>query len=390
MNTLLVHSDVLEPSMTRERRRNPALTGIRGLAACWVVVFHAYEAFQSLSLVPAREDIPIVRSGYLGVDLFFLLSGFILTLTYSNSMSHASLTGIRHFAIGRVFRILPLHWFMLGMLAVAVTLAPEAYWGPGPFTLKSLVASAFLVQGWIGQPIAWNAPTWSLSAEWLSYLFFVPLIGFAARVRTPAAARLWYVVYLVPFFAVLMMVHSTTLDHAERLGLVRCLCEFSAGMMLCRIFQTSSVTKRVGKASFWIGLLSLAVAVIFRSAEMMAVIGFSCLIFSSAVMSVPSQTLFGNRIVHFLGEISYSIYLTHLTLINLGLALARSAWCQQIGGFLPMGIIAVSTIGVIPLSWMTWRLIEIPGQTQGRHLNANKLQRPPGTELGVVHLEGRR
>jgi peptidoglycan/LPS O-acetylase OafA/YrhL len=388
MNTIDHHGGVPEPIKIRERTRNSALTGIRGLAACWVVVFHAYEALQSLSLVPARDDIPIVRSGYLGVDLFFLLSGFILTLTYSKSMSRISLAGIRHFAIGRVFRILPLHWFMLGVLVAAVALAPVAYWGPGPFTLKSFVASAFLIQGWIGQPIAWNAPTWSLSAEWLSYLFFVPLIGFAARVQTAAAARFWYMVCLVPFFAILLMVHSTTLDHAERLGSIRCLCEFSAGVMLCRMYQTSPVTKRVGTASFWIGLSSLAVAVAFRSVEMVAVLGFSCLIFSSAVMSVPSQNLFGNRVVHFLGEISYSIYLMHLTLINLGLALARSAWCQQIGGFLPPGIVAVCTVGVIPLSWITWRLIELPGQRQGRCLNANNLQRNRPTRLGTVHLEG--
>ena len=378
-------NDICPPKPIKaSKAKNPALTGIRGLAACWVVVFHAYEALQSVSLVPPREGIPIVRSGYLGVDLFFLLSGFILSLTYSKSMSRLGWRGTASFGIGRLFRILPLHWLVLAVLAVATTGAPNQYWGPGPFTLNAFLASAALVQGWIGLPIAWNAPTWSLSAEWLSYVFFVALTPFAVRVKTAALAGLTYCLCLLPLFAALFLFHSSTLDHAERLGLVRCVCEFSAGVMFNRWVQSSPSVHAHGTLLFWAGTITLAVGVLFQQLELAAIFGFSCLIVSSAVAAAPAQIIMGNRLVLFLGEISYSVYLTHLTVINLALALARTSWGQAGGSAGAFLLIAGSTFAVIPLSWLTWRFVEIPFQTVGRRLAARSSRSTAELALGAA------
>ncbi len=58
------------------RRQLVSLTGIRGVAAIWVVFFHAYSFLGPLIGGPDRAQVPIIRDGYLGVDLFFILSGF--------------------------------------------------------------------------------------------------------------------------------------------------------------------------------------------------------------------------------------------------------------------------------------------------------------------------
>ncbi len=82
------------------------------------------------------------------------------------------------FFFARVWRIYPLHWVCLAIFVLLVKSVPENWWGPGPFTLNALVASAALVQNWSSKTaLAWNHPTWSLSAEWAAYALF-PFLTF--------------------------------------------------------------------------------------------------------------------------------------------------------------------------------------------------------------------
>ena len=159
------------------RRQLVTLTGIRGVAAMWVVLFHGYAYLGPLLGGPDRIRVPIIRDGYLGVDLFFILSGFVLSLAYSERIQKDFKSGIVEFFFARVWRIFPLHWFSLAIFVLLVEAFPENFWGPGPFTLGALVASAALVQDWIpSTALAWNHPSWSLSAEWAAYLLFPFLI----------------------------------------------------------------------------------------------------------------------------------------------------------------------------------------------------------------------
>jgi peptidoglycan/LPS O-acetylase OafA/YrhL len=163
----------------RMRRELTTLTGIRGVAAIWVVLFHFYPVIGALLGGPDRRQVPIVRDGYLGVDLFFVLSGFVLSLAYSERFRRNFYSAVIEFFFARVGRIFPLHWTCLAIFFLLVELVPENWWGPGPFTLGALGASVALVQNWtLPTALAWNFPTWSLSAEWAAYLLF-PLLTFA-------------------------------------------------------------------------------------------------------------------------------------------------------------------------------------------------------------------
>src|SRR5438552_11928319 len=73
----------------------PALTGLRGIAAFWVVLFH----------LDAAHVVPFIRNGYLGVDIFFILSGFILSHVYTPRVTGFSLTQYRQFLCVRLSRI---------------------------------------------------------------------------------------------------------------------------------------------------------------------------------------------------------------------------------------------------------------------------------------------
>jgi peptidoglycan/LPS O-acetylase OafA/YrhL len=152
-----------ERSNVAERKHIRGLTGLRGIGALWVVLFH----------LTFGRGIPVIDLGFLGVDLFFILSGFVL--------SYVSITNIDtvprylEFLRQRLTRIYPLHLFTLCILAMIVLFVPgfsERYNVPR-FEPDAFVASLLLIQNWFyWLPGCWNAPSWSLSAEWFAYLTF--------------------------------------------------------------------------------------------------------------------------------------------------------------------------------------------------------------------------
>ena len=89
--------------------RSASLTSIRGIAAWWVA-FHNMRVY--LPLAPDGLLAAVAQRGYLAVDLFFVLSGFVLQINYGRAMRNPSWTAIRAFAIARAARVYPLHLFM--------------------------------------------------------------------------------------------------------------------------------------------------------------------------------------------------------------------------------------------------------------------------------------
>src|SRR5438874_7436960 len=128
------------------------LTGLRGVAACWVVLFHLY----------SEHGAPL-EGGYLGVDIFFILSGFVLSYVYAQEFQSKSSGAYVAFLTARVARIFPLHLAMLAVLGLIVVWLPgfaDAYPKPHErFGLGPFIAAVFLVQNWFHfLPGCWNTP----------------------------------------------------------------------------------------------------------------------------------------------------------------------------------------------------------------------------------------
>src|SRR6185437_5078025 len=107
----------------------PALTGLRGIAAIWVVLFHLFW--------PGID--PVTRTGYLGVDIFFILSGFVLSHVYFCKEEFFTRSGYRRFLLTRLARIYPLHLATLIFLLIIVATLPgfTGYSRPGSFGLTA-------------------------------------------------------------------------------------------------------------------------------------------------------------------------------------------------------------------------------------------------------------
>ncbi len=121
-------------------------------------------------LEPAALALPgplyaLIRGGYLAVTTFFVLSGFVLSRSYSETRWNRR--GLLGYAAGRVARVYPV--YLLSLLMVAPFIAADR----APARAPLLAAHVLLVQGWLGAlPVNWNTPAWSLSCEMFFYLAF--------------------------------------------------------------------------------------------------------------------------------------------------------------------------------------------------------------------------
>src|SRR3954454_3562871 len=194
-----------------ERSYVPGLTGLRGIGALWVMFSHAqYEL-----------DLPILEHGSLGVDLFFILSGFVLS--HAHGAMRLDWAAYRSFVRDRFARIFPLHWAALLLLLCILIVYPKVYndissrFQPGDF-----IASVLLVNNWgFTRPMAWNVPAWSLSTEWLVSLAFPAYVLVARRVHRASVAAAGIAACLLLFELFLYLTDNPSPAVQTRGGIVR-------------------------------------------------------------------------------------------------------------------------------------------------------------------------
>jgi len=364
-----------------DRHRVPALTGIRGYAACWVVLFHAvFVAGRLQPALPQQSALPIVNRGYLAVDLFFILSGYVLMLSHGEALRQRRAWALRAFFAGRIGRILPLHWTVLALLWGLTAIKPRWPWiGIEPDGSRLFFQNLVLVQGWLGNPLSWNTPAWSLSAEWLAYAAFPVLVLLVARVNKQGC---WAVIG--GGFVLLALAASRGqdggLNHVHALGLVRCLCEFPMGMAGFRLRQHGrpgdpATADRWFRAG--VGLFALALTT--PRLDAVATLAFLAMVMASGGGSALAGRLFGHPVAVHLGEISFSLYLLHFAWFGL-------AWGGMASLVPPTPAWVAATVGascllLVPLAHLAWRGIEGPGQALGRRLQRRRPTdvTPPGT-----------
>ncbi len=343
-----------------------ALTGIRGIAAWMVVLYHIR---LSLAALLPGWTIAVFARGYLAVDLFFMLSGFVLWYNYADRLRERNLVAAGSFMWRRIARIWPLHLFILAVFSALVAVFAATGRNTGGYPLGELPLHVLLLQnwGWTGA-LAWNHPAWSISTELAAYLLFPLAVGAARWEHLPSMALAGLAAVLLFAVHMLFALNGDTGlgDEIPRLGLWRCLLEFALGNLLCIAWQKWRGSGYIaGAASLACGL-ALATGYILALPET----AFVPLTFATGLLALASgkgrlTSLLGGTTLRYLGEISYSTYLAHFLLFILFKLLFVDA-SLQLGWAGFAGFLAL----VLAASAVLYHGVEKPAQ---RWLN----RRPP-------------
>ena len=355
------------PATAHEKRRQiTPLTGVRGVACVWVLAFHGYLILKGYGATGERD---FLYRGYLGVDLFFVLSGFVLAMTYGTSFARLRQQATKRFYIGRALRILPLHWTVLGAFAAVTPMMSGIWWLPSPHTLQRWLASFLLVQSWTGRGYSWNSPAWSLSAEWGAYLAFPLLAWMASRVQSGALA-LALAAASLSLLAALTFLWYGTFSYVDPgvQGLLRCATEFIAGMLMFRLVDIAPEVRRWGDASMVLGLTLLVGALAFRQMDVPAPFGFALIVLSCWSEARIATVLFGNRVVAWLGEISFSLYIVHWLLIECAFGLLAGGPHGSRDPATATAAVTLALVSAVPIAALLYRYVERPSHRLGHHM----------------------
>jgi peptidoglycan/LPS O-acetylase OafA/YrhL len=367
-------------------RAIPGLTGVRGIAALYVFLTH-YQLLLAVALQnPGIKNNPFMYNGFRGVDLFFVLSGFILMHVHSRDFKQLKRPALRVFYALRFLRVYPLNTIILvGLLPIALGMPDLVAWcrlndGVDPqyhlheFSAAGFLQSLFLAQTWTFIKLGeWNGPSWTLSAEVFGYAGF-PFLAFVLnRSRSSVLCTVAACCLLLTLTVLLITFRHADNNPTGSFGLIRMIFGFSAGMCLCRTFHLWKPRRAMGSVITLGSVLFISMALSIREINVLAVWGFAGLILGLGYQQGPVSALMASRPVMFLGKISFSFYLIHYLPLKISIWLLETSDRELGLGVRIAALIAVPAICLIGAMLM-YRYIELPIQ----HLARQLLRRSPG------------
>jgi peptidoglycan/LPS O-acetylase OafA/YrhL len=317
------------------RRDIRALTGLRAVAATWVVLLH-FQRFVDPYLDQLSWLRPLVRAGWTGVELFFVLSGFVITLSYVQTLgSRPSAHGAARFVLNRFARVWPAYAVVTLAMGAWLWSVRAAGWNPDAYTPhpavtpSSLIEQLTMTQMWtrdVHGDASWVLPGWSISAEWAAYVAF-PVFVLLLRPlrRLPAAVLLLLATAAAAPLAVLPL----TSGIGEQHWVLRIACGFTAGALAALAYRrtgTSERTAAVAVMTTRLSLLLMTTSAMWAwrqwdgEAEVdyagLVVLFFPVLVWGLASSDRgPARWLSTDAMVYG-GRISYALYLVHFVVLD--------------------------------------------------------------------------
>jgi len=367
-----------------------ALTGLRFFAAFHVVLYHNSGYLERAWSTMPEGISNLIHVGYSGVNLFFVLWGFILAYTYATPTGELKCSR-RRFWIARIARIYPLYLFSLALAAPAVI---HHFFSSNSLSngliklFVSAISALTLVQSWL-PPLRsiWNAPSWSLSAEAWFYLAFPFIIAPVWRLSRRNAWALGVVCWLFTFVPWLIAgmalpadissavatepIGSNSLGVFLRSSPLFRVHEFVLGIVVARLVlagATSCETRSPEKPAPWVGpiLLAALIALPYASAKVprlwMHGGVFDPIYVLAIVYLIGSRgrvtAWLGRRWWVRLGEASYGVYILHIPIRSLML----SAWDEKAQNTMGLEFFLPYAIVVVIGSLAAFRVVEEPAR----------------------------
>ena len=344
------------------------LDGLRGVAAITVVCFHLFEAFATSHLDQR------INHGYLAVDFFFILSGFVIGYAYDDRWNRMS---VKEFFTRRLIRLHPM--VVMGALIGAAMFYTQgcSVWDVSLISVGALLLATLMnalmipatpgceIRG-VGEMYPLNGPSWSLFFEYIGNILY----AFVLR-KLPTRALTVLVVVAgcgLAIFSILgplgdICVGFALTDENIVGGSLRLLFAFPAGLLLSRIFKPRNV-----RGAFWIGaaaIVALSAVPRLGGSEHLWMNGLydtlcAVAIFPAIVLLAASgktTDAFTTRVCKFLGDISYPLYMVHYPFIYLYYAWVKNndlTFAESLPGA------AALVVGSAALAYLCLKLYDEP------------------------------
>jgi peptidoglycan/LPS O-acetylase OafA/YrhL len=326
----------MKPNSLTAKSHYVILDGLRGVAAVMVVAFHIFEAHA------ASRFEQVINHGYLAVDFFFLLSGFVIGYAYDDRWGKIT---VWEFFKRRLVRLQPM--VIMGMIvgAVCFYFQDSVLW-PGihevpvwkmllvmfiGFTIIPVPLSMD-IRGW-GEMHPLDGPGWSLFFEYVANILYA--IGIRKFSKKALAVLVFIAGAALLYYAVTGptgdLIGGWSIEPTQfRIGFTRLMYPFFAGLLLCRIAKLTYIKN----AFLWCSLLTVIVMSVprFGGTEHLWINGlydslsviliFPLIVYAGACGEVKGK--FATRVCKFFGDISYPIYITHYPIIYI-----YTGWVQD-------------------------------------------------------------
>ena len=357
------------------------IDGLRAFAVLPVVLFHA--------------GTPFMKGGYIGVDIFFTISGFLITSILLREFENGSFS-LTRFYERRARRIIPALMFvgLVTALLGGVVLLPAALVD----LAESFVATALFVSNvyfWTSldyfAPNAELSPmlhTWSLAVEEQFYIFF-PLILWAI-IRFNARRHLFLIILgmtIISFLvaAVVVFKDSSLAFYQTPLRA----WELGVGALLATAPQMRDIPKHLAEGTAALGLLSITLPVFFYTADtrfpgiaaLPPVLGAGALIWAGSYRQTAVSRLLAWSPLVWVGLISYSLYLWHWPLMALMRANNASIHLSSWEAF-------TCVLASFGLAWVSYQYVEKPFRSRARRLSPSRTLLVSGASLASFILLG--
>lgn len=383
-----------------------ALTGVRIVAAMWVVLFHVRGNIASEFPWLGEVIGPVLAHGELGVDLFFALSGYVLALNYGERMGlRLDRNATVKFWWARLARVWPAYVFMLVFAAVwhGLLLARQS---DDPVDVRDYSVGSFLRQltlvvQWTEpgfERLTWNGAAWSVSAEAFAYLLFPVMVLLVFRLNRSLSTRSLVVMAGVLLFPVVFFSYVLGL-YGDWMWLLRILCAFMAGALMFYIVRRVPDTARNRLLASHI--IVLATALIVAGCYWMDLTArprYIGLLIPVLVVIVGALGMADRHVAKVLGSkalvvggmASYSIYLVHMPLIEIfwklqmtfPATLGAGTAGAKVGFILMPAVVSV-------LGYCLWRFFEEPARRKMRVMSTQHIPERAVDDPAVGHAHNR-
>lgn len=368
------------------------ITALRGIAALLVCLHHYSSMFLPETGKIASQYTDFILNGYMWVDFFFILSGFVLTHVYHQTFT-STLHGMqyRKFMLARFARIYPLHIFTLLVLVGVELVELVQYvlqhgvphlisvWPYGESQLvftgatdpREFIKNLFLIHSLTPSPIesSWNHPAWSIGTEWIAY-FLIPVWIFMLykRLLTSQGLPVLLIMILVFCLGSLCWIGTQTtydLDVSGFWGLFRCICEGIIGICLYVIYI------RWRPSGFITGNISLSLLFLAMFSMMHWNITDTIIlpVIASIILLINSHRGIYHKILTtsglvYLGVISYSVYMIHIPMVavinNLSATILGGVPRQSLDLLESVIMMPLVILAVIIASHYSYKYLEVP------------------------------